>query len=386
METNFWLGISLHLPKSPTTGSVSKADAAKGYTYHDMDLNDHLVHIVLNEIYETFFLFHSSLQTLWESSDRNLLTFRDICAKFFHWFLLSLQLSTLNMGEFFGAMQSLSLDSESSQAVKSVVDDILTSDETCKHVIFLFNTQLISSTLDLTNTRIIYRYLVSSILPEVESEEISESIVSKVLRKTRFLRKGQKIYLRDDKLNYLMNVYRSINGTTVVILLKSSASDRLEDILIECDRVMLQKMPDLANKLSEIFVQELTTQSSMSNLNSKYDPQYLPDFFRYAICDKKSATYKTNAGHNGIFDLRKTSEQEFLKPIIDLESDLRFHLSKNNSQDSTEIVSKTTSDSWLIVNENNSTTLFSTLNHKNDNLVDAADAIQIHLKKRFLTS
>ncbi|XP_074598744.1 vacuolar fusion protein CCZ1 [Brevipalpus obovatus] len=382
VEPNFWLGINLILPRTPMTGVTSKLETDKDSYYHDADLNDHLVQLVLTEIYQTFYLFHGCLQTIWDKSEHNLSSLRDVCSRFFHWYLPSLQLSTVNLGELLNSMQYLSLDEETQNLSQEFVKQVLDCDKSCKHVLFLFNARMIHSTLDLSNTRIIYRYLVSTIIPEVASEELSECVRSRASKKTRFIRKGLKIYLTGGNDQYIMNVYRSINGTTLVILFESAASDELDEILFNCDRLMSQRMSEMATKFSELYVQELSLDTTLPPNPTRHE-LVQGELFRYALCDAGESSFKTNVGFNGILDQRKQSDYELAKPIVDLESDLRTHLISPDPDSQIEIVAKTTNESWLVVNKEGPKTIFSSLNHKNDNLVDAADAVSHHVSRRF---
>ena len=401
IEPDFWLSLCLTLPKTLVAQSSKESSAHKDQhyiEYQDDELNDYLVQTVMKQIYESFFLFHGSLQSIWEKSGKNLSHLRSVCSGFFGWFLPSLKFSMINLIELFGGIQYLSVDQSTYMAAQSFVNHVLSCDLSCKHILFLFNEQLISSSLDLNNTRIIYRYLISSVIPEVSSEEMSEPFRTKVLKKTRFIRTNIKVYLKEEESTsvYLMNVYRSINGATVAILLDSTENPLYDQILSKCDVFMSERLPELAFKLGEIAViginslenSTITSSNSLSvssvstsSSNLKNDLQI--DSFRFAYFNESNASFKSNAGFNGRFDHRKQSDSDFIKLIIDVKSDLRTYLLPSEGKNFIEFVAKTTNESWLVAHETDARTLFCMLHHKNDNLVEAAESVATHLSKRF---
>lgn len=382
LEKSYWLTISLVLPRTVTKANIVKEanQDSQIFEYHDDELNDFFIKLIIEQIYETYFLFNGSLSSQWEKNNYSLDNLRNVCSSFFDWYLPSLKLTTINLIELFGAIQYLPLDHLTYITAQSFINHTLASDSHCKHVLFFYNDQLITSSLDLRNTRIIYRYLVYTLIPEIAAEEMSESIRSKMHKKCRFVRKCVPIFCLHSNNTYFMNIYRSINRASVVLLFDSVSQYDLDDSLNKCDTYMSEKLPDLAQKLGEVST-KFAESTSISNY-SNHD-QHQVDMFRFVYYNGSNSAFKSNSLSKGIFDSRKLNESEFVKLIIDLNSDLKTCLNNEGGKNLVEIIAKTTNESWLIVHECDARTLFSLLNHKNANLIEAAETVYSHVSKQF---
>jgi len=143
---------------------------------------------------------------------------------------------------------------------------------------------------------------------------------------------------------------------------------------------MSEKLPDLAQKLGDVST-KFAESTSISNY-SNHD-QHQVDMFRFVYYNGSNSAFKSNSLSKGIFDSRKLNESEFVKLIIDLNSDLKTCLNNEGGKNLVEIIAKTTNESWLIVHECDARTLFSLLNHKNANLIEAAETVYSHVSKQF---
>ncbi|RWS07952.1 vacuolar fusion protein CCZ1-like protein [Dinothrombium tinctorium] len=382
VEPDFWMCLSLSVPRSVIKTTLNKDDQIEQQIieYHDEELNDYFVKLLIKQIYETFFLLNGSLREIWKQKLESLHALRQVCSQFFGWFLPSIKAFSVNLIELFGAIQYLPLDNITFLEAQSFVNHVMFCDPLCEHIMFLYNEQLISSSLDLKNTRVIYRYLVSVIIPEAASEEMSESFRTRTKRKTRYVKTGVRIHLFGVKKSLLMNIYRSVHGTTVVLFF-SDKDTSTSVALSKCDLFMSSRLHDLSTKLGEVSVR-VNSQEQQLSYSSHQDPLQ-PDFFKFAYFNGSNSAFKSNSGSGGILDHRKISDSEFVKLIIDIESDLRTVLSLKDASNVIEIVAKTTNESWLVVHQSDARTIFSLLNHKNANLVEASEAVALHMAKQF---
>lgn len=354
-------------------------------------MNDYFVKLIIKQIYETFYLFKGSLTNLCKRVE-SLDLIRKQCASFFDWFLPTIKFCTINLVELFGAITYLPLNNINYIETQSFLNHITLGDDFCKFILFLYNDQLIFSSLDLTNTKIIYRYLITQVISEAIAEELGESFKSKSSR-TRFMKTAIPIYLQKldkkkhqktnssntDKVEYLMNIYRSHNGSTVVLITENETQNVLKKYLDKYHINLTSTLPDLTAKLAEQSMKITNKDNYVHNSD-----QAVHDQLKFTYFSSSNAAYKTNlSGSNGLLDHQKLLDCEFVKLIIDIESDLKGTLDcETDAMNVIELLAKTTNETWLIVNESDGRTLYSFLNHKNANLIEASDSVNNYMSKK----
>jgi hypothetical protein len=362
LETNYWSVICLSIPYSVLK---TNEDSNQIIEYHNEEINDTFIKLMLTNIYQHFRLINGPIDKLWSNVGQNRDLFLGICNQFFDNIIPQIKLSPINLIEIYSAIQYLPLDNITFMSTQSFVNHVTCIDsKAIRYTMFLYNDQLVCSSLKLNDTKTVYNYLINFIIPDAVCEEISgqQSV------KTRWIKKGFKVYLHEseDKF-YEMNLYRSINGATVVLFL----SQPNDDLLAKCDALMCTRIIGLTTKLAEIAIKINAT----NNLNCESVPK---ESFKFVYFNSSNSAFKSNI--SPLFDQRKISDSEFVKLVIDIESDLKTSISSNNV---CEIISKTTNDSWLIVHHSDSRTLFSMLNHKNANLIEASDTVNALTSKQF---
>lgn len=402
LEPNYWICVSASIPKT-VLQSNTKDDQTEIIEYFDEDLNDHLVKLIIKQIYETFYLFKGSITNLCNKC-RSLDLIRKQCSGFFDWFLQTIKLCSINLVELFGAITYLPLDNITYIETQSFLNHITLCDDFCKFILFLYNDQLIFSSLDLLNTKIIYRYLITQVISEAVAEELGESFKSKSSR-TRFMKTAIPIYLqknedfqatdsaseRDDKsqsskssstridnAQYLMNIYRSHNGSTIVLITENETQELLKKYLDKYHINLTTTLPDLTAKLAEQSMKIVNKDNYVHNSD-----QQIHDKLKYTYFSSSNAAYKSNlSSSNGLLDHQKLLDCEFVKLIIDIESDLRTTLDSSNGRNIVELLAKTTNETWLVINESDGRTLYSFLNHKNANLLEASETVNNYMSKK----
>jgi hypothetical protein len=414
VEPHYWMCCVLQVPRTVSSSPENGADSNQLIEYHEHELNDHHIRLILRQVHDTFCLFNGSFTNLWTACDRSLAAFRARCAQSLHWFVNTIQLFSINLMHLLGAISYLPLDKILFLEAQCLVQQVLFVHPRCRHALLLYNDQIVYSSMPLHSTAQLYRYLVSIVLPEVTSQEMSETFRSRNAARTCFVKSTEPVHLSldpDDDLDSsagrtlkvcLMSIYRANNGGTVVLLLEpteSQANDarnapsngstskslvedaQLQHILDRLHAQMALKLPEISAKLGEQSVRlsvslEPTSNSAPTHLNA----ESASDQLKYAYFNANNLAYKSNCGLNGQFDHRKLIECEFVHLILDIEHDLRtqMHLPDNLI----ELVAKSTNDCWLIVNESDARTLYTFLNNKNANLVEAYESSQTNMSKR----
>ena len=396
LECNYWICLSASVPKSIIEANLKDDQTDKIIEYFDEDLNDYLVKLIIKQIYETFYLFKGPLANLSKRNEFSLDLIRKQCASFFDWFLPTIKLCSINLVELFGAITYLPLDNISFIETQSFLNHITLCDDFCKYILFLYNDQLIFSSLDLLNTKIIYRYLITQVISEAVAEELGESFKSKSSR-TRYMKTAIPIYLqhtnakelkderekeaekqtKSDKVECLMNIYRSHNGSTIVLITENEIQDILKKYLDKYHINLSTTLPELTTKLAEKSLKISNKDSFVHNSD-----QSVHDQLKFTYYSSNNGAYKTNlSGSNGLLDHQKLLDCEFVKLIIDIESDFNGLLNENG-RNVIELLAKTTNETWLVINESDGRTLFSFLNHKNANLIEASDSVNNYMSKK----
>ncbi|XP_054166294.1 vacuolar fusion protein CCZ1 homolog [Oppia nitens] len=362
METNFWSVIVLSVPYSVLK---SNEDSNQIIEYHNEEINDSFIKLILQNIYQYFRLINGPIDKLWQTCNENRDQFLSVCKVFYDNIIPNIRLSPISLIEVYSAIQYLPLDSLTFMSTQSFVNHLKCIDcQLIRHTMFLYNDQLVCSSLPLNDTKTLYNYLVSVIIPDAVCEEIS----GQQSAKTRWILKDLKVYLQDcDQQWYQMSLYRSINGSTFVLLL--SQPNQL--LLTKCEALMVSRIVSLTTKLAEIAIKINGT------TNTSTDP-VAKETFKFVYFNSSNNAFKANI--SALFDQRKITESEFVKLVVDIDSDLQTVIKSHNV---CEIISKTTNDSWLIVHHSDDRTLFSMLNHKNANLIEASDTVNALTCKQF---
>ena len=361
MEPNYWSVLSLTIPYSVLK---SNEDSNQIIEYHNEEINDSFIRLILNNIYQHFRLINGPIDKLW-STCANRDIFLSKCKEFFDSTVPHIKLSPINLIEVYSAIQYLPLDNMTFMSTQSFVNHV--SCVECgliRHTMFLYNDQLVCSSLPLSDTKTVYNYLINVVIPDAICEEISgqQSV------KTRWIRKAMPVYLEetDDKF-YQMSLFRSINGATVVIFMK----DHSDQVLAKCEALMCTRIIGLTTKLAEIAIKISGTNSLNTDMNSK-------EAFKFVYFNSSNSAFKANV--SALLDQRRITESDLVKLVVDIDSDLKSVIKDKNV---CEIISKTTNDSWLVVHHSDDRTLFSMLNHKNANLIEASDTVNALTCKQF---
>lgn len=362
MEPNYWSVLSLTIPYSVLK---SNEDSNQIIEYHNEEINDSFVRLILSNIYRHFRLVNGPIDKLWTSCCGDREIFLAKCNEFFESTVPHIKLSPINLIEVYSAIQYLPLDNMTFMSTQSFVNHVSCVDcPLIRHTLFLYNDQLVCSSLPLTDTKAIYNYLVNIIIPDAICEEISgqQSV------KTRWIRKAMPVHFEEtEDTLYYMSLFRSINGATVVILMKEHS----DLVLAKCEALMCTRIIGLTAKLAEIAIKISGTNSVNSEMSGK-------EAFKFVYFNSSNSAFKANV--SALLDQRRITESDLVKLVVDIGSDLKSVIDDKNV---CEIISKTTNDSWLVVHHSDDRTLFSMLNHKNANLIEASDTVNALTCKQF---
>lgn len=359
LDSNIWSSMCISEPYSVLRSNEDNTHFAE---YNDNEISDDFFKLKLKNIYQYFTLLNGPIDKLCnDTADRSL--FIKICAKFFDNYIPHIDLLPFNLIELYSSIQYLPLSNSTFMAVQSLLNCVQASDNRIESYIFLYNDQLVSSSLSLLDTQIIYNYLTNVIIPEAVKEEIND-----ILNKIRWLQTDLKVYLTQTKSFKSLCLFRSINSSTIGLFLNEFD----QNILNECEALLSNRLVSLTNKLNDTVTQ-IAKQSEIKQSND------------VAAKDIKFIYFnKSNCAQRGNSNCRKLVECDFSRLIVDVNSDLNY---LTNDGQVFELVGKNTNDAWLVTLNCDSRTLFTILNHKNANLMEATEMVDAlrnkHLKNMF---
>lgn len=344
LATNIWSAVCISEPYSVHKSAEDNTQIGE---YHHNEICDQFFKLKLQTIYRYFCLLNGPIDRLCAGTDRA--SFLQRCVDFFDTYIPGLELLPFNLIELYSSIQYLPLSNTTFMAVQSLLNCVQANDSRIRWYIFLYNDQLVSSSLSLLDTQILYNYLTNVIIPEAVKEEING-----IPPKTRWLQVDVKIYLSGEKAFFTLCLFRSINGSTIGLVLERYDPE----ILKECEALLSSRLVGLTNKLHETVAQIARQPDSKSNDVSVKDIKFV--YVNYSNCAQR-----------GNLNCRKIVDCDFSRLVIDVEADLRQVFDDGQF----ELVGKNMNDAWLVTCSSDARTLFSILNHKNANLIETSEMI-----------
>ncbi|UXI22724.1 hypothetical protein NH340_JMT08667 [Sarcoptes scabiei] len=335
----------------------SNEDNCQIAEYHENEICDDFLKLKMQNIYQYFRLLNGPIEILCKTMKRE--EFLEKCQDFFDNYVPHIELLPYNLIELYSSIQYLPLNNQTFMSVQSLLNCVQAIDNRIEYYIFLCNDQLVSSSLELYDTQILYNYLTNMIIPDVVKEEING-----ISSKTRWILIDFPIYLTHLKRFFSLCLFRSINGSTIGLIL----SKHSESMIRECEALLSSRLISLTSKLHEIVAQI----SKQPDTKSDNDIQIKDVKFIYLN--------NSNFAQRGNLNCRKLIDSDFSRLIIDVESDLRqiFH-----DEEALELIGKNMNDAWLVTRMSDSRSLFAMLNYKNANVIEASETIDAMKSKHF---
>lgn len=354
LSTNIWSSMFVTEPFSVHKSNEDPMPIAE---YHDNEICDNFLKLKLKNIYDYFCLQNGPIDQLCEQLERE--AFLSKCQDFFDGYIPQIELLPFNLIELYSSIQYLPLSNTTFMSVQSLLNCVQANDDRIKYYIFIYNDQLVSSSLSLPDTQILYNYLTNIVIPDAVKEEING-----ISNKTRWILINFPIYLTANNSFSSLCLFRSINGSSIALIL----SEFDTNILKECEALLSSRLVNLTNKLHETVTQiAKPTESKQSNDLAGKDIKFI-------------YINKSNCAQRGNLNCRKLVDGDFSRLIIDVEAD--FHKTFPNEQ-VFELIGKNMNDAWLVTRNSDSRTLFALLNYKNANVIEASEMIDSMQNKHF---
>ncbi|KAJ8881119.1 hypothetical protein PR048_017592 [Dryococelus australis] len=146
--------------------AVTKTKDGMEYVeYQSDDVQDNVFRSVLRQSYRMFRLFKGSFCHILSSHAGDVQPLRHKLEHFFSRYLMTLKLNHCDILDVFQGIQFLPLDKQTFLRVQCFVNLVEAMFSQVQHTAFLYNDQLVWSGLEPDDMQVVYRYLVTSLLP-----------------------------------------------------------------------------------------------------------------------------------------------------------------------------------------------------------------------------
>lgn len=327
---------------------------------------------------------------------------RSVCESYFNLVLAEIHLTSLisNIASLHNYLVYLDLNPITLMKVMSFINHLVSIDPIqIRHTITIFNDQLIWSSLNQIDSRLLYNYLVAVLIRDALQEELV-----KETDKVRFIAEDMHVYLDDNcdqqkrqtmniesgmsaitindpkRLSrYYLTVFRTRNNLTLGLIFKEAEQTELkrkcEQMLMTDSRLGVIPLASLAKLVGQNFIKTSAghyftiansssnsvpskrRQSNTSTNSIKSSP--LNDH-RYLSLDRSTFSVSSlfnvdsqnrDGSHHGPsegvnLEAPSNRKQRFIKNLLDLDSEMQV-IGKRTGYRVEEYLAKTTGDIWL---------------------------------------
>lgn len=374
-EGGFWMVMTVSIP------FVTKVkDGTEYLEYQSDDVQDNIYLAVLRQAYQMFRLFKGSFTAILSSSGADVTHLKQKLDHFFSRYLLTLKLNHSDILDIFQGIQFLPLDKQTFLHVQCFVNLIEATFAQVKRTAFLYNDQLVWTGIEPEDMQVIYRYLVTSLLPaHLETElqggsmprhptsPFSSSHYGRFVTGPPNLQdasgnswKVPKVYINNDTIPelYHLVVYRALSAT-VCMFIEGSLQLNL-DLFKRLDIFLGPHLTKLVTEVAE----HCSRQAASSSTNS-VDPNPKFVYFNKLNLAQKSTVHLDNRRSGNV-----AVTPEVLHLLADINAD------KTRMSTTGEIILKTMNDYWVVGKVSNLREFYVVIHQKNANLIEINDEVK----------
>lgn len=375
-ERGFWMAMTVSIP------SLTKVkDGTEYLEYQSDDVQDSVYLAVLQQAYQMFRLFKGSFTSILESKSGDVAYLKQKLDHFFSRYLLTLKLNHCDILDVFQGIQFLPLDKQTFLRVQCFVNLIEAMFAQVKYTAFLYNDQLVWSGVEPGDMQVVYRYLVTSLLPAHMETELqggsmprhptspfSSSHYGRFVTGPSNLQdtagnvgKVPKVFINNDLIpeTYHLVVYRALSAT-VCLFIDGSLTLAI-DLFKHLDIFLGPQLTSLVSEVAEQCGKQAT--NSGTNSPDPNSPKFV--YFNKLNLAQKSTVH---------LDSRRTGNisvtPEVLRLLADINSD------KTRMPATGETILKTMSDYWVIGKLSNLREFYAVIQQKNANLIEINDEVK----------
>jgi hypothetical protein len=342
-EKDYWLCITVSVPSTRKQGK----DGGETIEFHPEDVSDIVLRSLISRSYQMFRLFHSSLAAALDQGCGGSKTiFKELVKHFFSRYLATLRVENGDITTTWGGIQYLALDSSDFLRVQSFINRMKEEHNNIRKCLFLQSGQLVWSGVEPGQTKLLVQYLSTTILPMLPS--ISRQPCGSFLVGEK--EKAPVVYIGADV--YHLAVFHAIN-TTICLLLTSSPPKSFFDSFSQS---VGESLGNLSADLTHAYVSKPSSSPSTESLSFIY-------FNASNLAIKSTVT----EGHAKLTKIGA----DFIEDLC------------NSGCTEGEIMAKTWTEEWVVVQVAGARTIVVLLHDKNLNLMEVSESVSRLEKTRF---
>lgn len=374
-ESGFWMVMTVNIP------CVSKMkDGTEYLEYQSDDVQDTVYLAVLKQSYQMFRLFKNSFTAILDSKDGDVGYLKQKLENFFSRYLLTLKLNHCDILDVFQGIQFLPLDKQTFLRVQCFVNLIEAMFPQVKYTAFLYNDQLVWSGLEPCDMQVVFRYLVTSLLPAHLETELQGGSIPRnptaqfstthygrfvtgpqnVQDGTGSTGKVPKVYINHESSTEMFHlvVYRALSATVCLFIDGSLILNM--DLFKHLDIFLGPQLTTLVSEVAEHCSKQAANSGASSPDSS---PKYV--YFNQLNLAQKTTVHLDNRRTGNI-----TVTPEVLRLLADINAD------KERMSTTGETILKTMSDYWVVGKISNLREFYAVIQQKSANLIDINDEVK----------
>ncbi|XP_066929789.1 vacuolar fusion protein CCZ1 homolog [Clytia hemisphaerica] len=376
-ESSFWMVMTLAIPCSEKVSREKKV-----LEYHPDNVQDNLGKAILKQTYDMFVLFNGPFEAFVDKHGVEAL--KEQFKLFYYRYLQTINIRQMDILDVFKGIDYLPLEKVDFLRVQCFVNLVENTFSGIHHVCFLHNENVVWTTLQLDDMKILYKYLKSRLFPasnEMEQGLTRSSPVSTArtspstnynpnfLNPGKFLTAPRDLVSSSPYTRLAPRIFVQLNGkVTELYLVIYKAHNSVMCFLMDsqsanadyCTRIHNFVGPQLGN-LSNIISEQHSKR--ILQTNNQYRFVYF-NSMNLAIRTSIHKTKLSNQNSNGV-------SPEIMKLLIDIHKDIE--LSKNTS---CEIATKMMNDCWVVGKRSGFRQFFVVFNQKNWTIVEICEELQ----------
>ncbi|KAF5296062.1 hypothetical protein FQA39_LY12684 [Lamprigera yunnana] len=363
-ENNYWMVMTVNLPH------ITKSRNSTTYVeYVEEEVHDTIYKAVLKQAYSMYRLFSGTYTST--EKQGNVTTLRTKLEHFYSAYLKTLKLTNCDILNVFSGIHFLPLDKQNFLNVQCFINALECNYPLVQYVSFLFNDSLIWSGIEPDDSQVIYKYLISTLLPANMETELQGGSIPRNpsspfsalhygrfitgpanLKTTDSVGKVPKVFLNNgkDATVYYFIVYRALNAS--ICLFINSDVNLTVDLFKELDEFMGPKLSLIASDIAEYCTRQIT----LPNLSDSAP--------RFIYFNKLNLAYKSTVHLDHRQNGNITCNKEAVQIIADMNT------KKDLIGYAGETIVKTMNDYWVVGKVSNLREFYVVLQHKNASLID----------------
>lgn len=375
-EGSFFMILTLSIPYSE---KLSK-DGKKSTEYYAENVQDLVLKAILKQAYTMFSLFNGPFSGILKKSGLDVL--KEKLQYFYTRYLQTLNFSHFDILDVYHGISFLPVDKSIFLKVQSFTNMVETTFSCVQHTCFLYNDQLMWTSLEQENMRILYKYLTSSLFPatldiDPDNRQFGQAPNSQTSSNPgRFLtssietidslpntpKRAPRLYIQsnDELKEYYLVVYKSYNA--VICLIVNLQPAPTVELYLKLHSFLGIQLGNLSHRIADQL--------------AKSQPSTGDQQFRFLYFNQMNLAIKSSI-HARKPSLVTSLNPDMMRLLVDIHTDF-----DQNDGDG-EMIMKNLADCWIVGRKSEKREFFVILNQKNASLVDISEEIKKLLSTSF---